>query len=231
MSNIFKNINQVLKDREISHSEFRVFMVLVSYNSCKKIYPSLETISKDCGIKSISFVSKLLNQLKERGYITIHRRKHQSNIYKIVDVKEGVKQSHPKPEQEPAKPKRFKPAKYKPLTEKQKEESILYSTVSIYAKSLCNRKYESGDFAFIRKLLKLKTNDNYCYTVKCLMLLQVIQSIKDKITDNNYKGILYNRFRETTRNDLQRIFKKPEQENLIPNSEIIPFLKGKIKLS
>lgn len=230
MNDIFKNINRVCKDSNISHSEFRVFMVLVSYNSNRKIYPSLETISKDSKIKSIPDISKKLNKLKERGYIEIHRRKHQSNIYKIVNVKEPVKQSHPEPEQEPAKLKEIEPAEHKPLTKEQKEKSILYSTVTIYAKMLYNRKYESGDFAIIQKLLKLKANDNYCYTVKCLMLLQVIQSIKDKITDNNFKGILFNRFRETTRNELQRIFIKTEQDNFnIPNSNNIPFTKVKIK--
>ena len=230
MSNIFKNINKVCKDKKVSHAGFRVFMVLVSYNSCKKIYPALDTIAKDSGIKSISFVSRQLNRLKERGYIEIHRRKHQSNIYKIVDVKEPVKQSHPIPEQKPAKIKEVKPAEYKPITEEQKEKSILYSTVSIYAKVLYNRKYESGDFAIIRKLLKLKDADNYCYTVKCLMLLQVIQSVKDKITDNSFRGILFNRYKEATRSDLQRIFKEPEKNSIdIPNSNNIPFTKIKIK--
>lgn len=226
MINIFQNINKVCKDVNISHSEFRVFMVLVSYNSNKKIFPSLDTIAKDSGIKSKTDISRKLNKLKERGYIEIKRRKHQSNIYRINDLKEPVKQSHPKTEK-PAKLKEFKPAEYKPLTEKQKEKSILYSTVTIYAK-MQNRKYESGDFAIIRKLLKLKDADNYCYTVKCLMLLQVIQSVKDKIADNNFRGILYNRYREATRNDLQRIFKKPEQEIfIIPNSNNIPFTKIK----
>ena len=227
MSNIFKNINKVCKDKKVSHAGFRVFMVLVSYNSCKKIYPALETISKDAGIKSISFVSRQLNLLKERGYIEIYRRKHQSNIYRINDLKEPIKQSHPKPEQKPAKIKDIKQDKSEPITKEQQEKSILYSTVTIYAK-MQNRKYESGDFAIIRKLLKLKDADNYCYTVKCLMLLQVIQSVKDKIADNNFRGILYNRYREATRNDLQRIFKKPEQEIfIIPNSNNIPFTKIK----
>lgn len=230
MNDIFKNINKVCKDSNISHSEFRVFMVLVSYNSNKKIFPSLDTIAKDSGIKSKTDISKKLNNLKERGYIEIKRRKHQSNIYRINDLKEPVKQSHPKPEQKPAKLKDIKQDKSEPMTKEQQEKSILYSTVTIYAKVLYNRKYESGDFAIIRKLLKLKDADYYCYTVKCLMLLQVIQSIKDKITDNNFRGILYNRFREATRNDLQRIFKKPEQENfIIPNSNNIPFTKVKLK--
>ena len=121
MINIFQNINKVCKDVNISHSEFRVFMVLVSYNSNKKIFPSLDTIAKDSGIKSKTDISKKLNNLKERGYIEIKRRKHQSNIYRINDLKEPVKQSHPKPEQKPAKLKDIKQDKSEPMTKEQQE--------------------------------------------------------------------------------------------------------------
>jgi hypothetical protein len=61
-------------------------MILISYNTFRKIFPSLETISKDTGIKSIPDISKKLQNLSKYGYIKIIRRKHQSNIYEIMSL-------------------------------------------------------------------------------------------------------------------------------------------------
>jgi hypothetical protein len=86
MNNIFEIINKISRDTRIKHSEFRIFMILISYNTFRKIFPSLETISKDTGIKSIPDISKKLQNLSKYGYIKIIRRKHQSNIYEIMSL-------------------------------------------------------------------------------------------------------------------------------------------------
>ncbi len=208
-------------------------MVLVSYNSRKKIYPSLETISKDCGIKSISFVSKLLNQLKEREYIEIHRRKHQSNIYKIVDVKEPVKQSHPIPEQEPAKPKATKPAKREPITQEQEQNEIANNFIEQTAYVIARFRNESKPikqiYTFINKLIN-QNPEPIRYKIAFMLLVNVLKN-KDKFGgelpysyfNSYFKMLIYSDFRKP-------IFKKPEQENfIIPNSNNIPFTKIKIK--
>jgi hypothetical protein len=77
-------------------------MVLISYNTFRKIFPSLETISKDSGIKSITDISKKLHTLEKYGYISIIRRKHLSNIYKInsIEMKNPVDPEPQKAEKE-----------------------------------------------------------------------------------------------------------------------------------
>lgn len=86
MRGIFEIINRIVKDRNIKHAEYRVFMDLVSYNSFRKIFPSLQTISEDTGIKSIPDISNMLQKLERFGYIKIIRRKHLSNIYEISGI-------------------------------------------------------------------------------------------------------------------------------------------------
>lgn len=89
MEDIFHIINTVVKDKRLKHSEVRVFMVLVSYNGKRNIFPSQNRISNDSGIKSISDISKMLKKLAIYGYIKITKRKHQSNIYEILNINKG----------------------------------------------------------------------------------------------------------------------------------------------
>lgn len=229
MSNIFKNINKVCKDKKVSHAGFRVFMVLVSYNSCKKIYPSLETISKDCGIKSISFVSRLLNLLKERGYIEIHRRKHQSNIYKIVDVKEEVKQSHPKTEQEPAKTEPTKteePKKYS--IDKELTKNFISQIAYVIAEYRNEPEPKPQVYTFINNVINLNP-EPMKYKIAFMLLIYVLK-YKDKFCGElpysyfkSFFGIkIYSDFRKS-------IFDTKQNSSIIPNSNNIPFTKVKIK--
>lgn len=82
--NVLHLIIRANKDKRLKHSEVRILVCLISYNTYKKIFPSRETIKKDTSIKSLTDISKQLNRLKNFGYIEIIRRKQQSNIYKLI---------------------------------------------------------------------------------------------------------------------------------------------------
>lgn len=82
------------KDIRLKHSEVRILVCLISYNTFKKIFPSRETISRDTGIKSLTDISKQINRLKEFGYIEILRRKQQSNLYKLIFIKLEIEMNH-----------------------------------------------------------------------------------------------------------------------------------------
>lgn len=102
MGSIFNVINKICKDKRVKHSEFRVFMVLVSYNTFRNIFPSLETISKDSGIKSKPDISKMLHKLKKLEYIDIKPRKNQSNKYLILNAdKEPIRNEKKEEKAEP----------------------------------------------------------------------------------------------------------------------------------
>lgn len=177
--NIFHIINKATKDHNLKHSDLRIFLCLISYNSFNKIFPSLDTISSDTGIKSRPDISKGLKRLKEYNYIEIKRRKHQTNIYKLNIEQTEIKEKIVKPKS----------------IETIKKKSILYSVVYLYSK-IQNRSIESSDFAFISRLLQLKQKDNISYVQKCLMLCSVIKTMKDKTGEAKYKGVLYNSYRE-----------------------------------
>ena len=102
MGSIFNVINKICKDKRVKHSEFRVFMVLVSYNTFRNIFPSLETISKDSSIKSKPDISKMLHKLESLGYIRIIPRKNQSNKYVILNAdKEPIRNAKKDEKPEP----------------------------------------------------------------------------------------------------------------------------------
>lgn len=88
-------LNSVTRDTRLKHYEVRIFNALVSYNGYGKIFPSLETISKDTGIKSKSDISKALTNLEKLGYINKTRRKYNSNIYEIRGVDNPTKKTRP----------------------------------------------------------------------------------------------------------------------------------------
>lgn len=197
--NIFHIINKATKDLNLKHSDVRIFLCLISYNTFKKIFPSLDTISSDTGIKSIPDVSKGLKRLKECGYIDIKRRKHQTNIYKLnieqIEIKKKVN-----------KPKSI---------ESMKNKSILYSVVYLYSK-IQNRSIESSDFAFINRLLQLKQRDNVSYTQKCLMLCYVLKSKIEKTGEPKYKGILWNSYCNLSYTDFKNNLYK-ESDSILSN--------------
>ena len=83
-----------------------------------------------------------------------------------------------------------------------KNKSILYSVVYLYTK-IENRSIESSDYAFISRLLQLKQSDDLSYIQKCLMLCYVIKSLTEKIYETQYKGILYNSFRDFSYSDFK----------------------------
>jgi hypothetical protein len=210
--------NKVNRDLRVKHSEFRVFMTLISFNGKGEIYPSLKTISEKTGIKSISEISKMLTNLEGYGYIRKTRRKRITNFYEILDT-ETSETTGGKLPQASGKPK--------PLTQIEKDKSVLFTTATIYA-GMFKRHYESGDYAFINKLLKYKEKDNYPLFVKCLMLLYVLNSIKDKINDKQFRGIMINKYRETTRSDLNQFFEKIKTGR-VSFYDDIPELKGILK--
>lgn len=201
--NIFHIINKATKDHNLKHSDLRIFMCLISYNSFNKIFPSLETISRDTGIKSRPDISKGLKRLKELKYIDIKRRKHQTNIYKLNVDKIEVKIKEI--------PKNIE-AKKTTRVETLKTNSILYSVVYLYSK-IQNRTIESSDFAFVSRLLQLKQKDNISYIQKCLMLCNVLKSKIDNTGELKYKGILYNAYRDLSYSEFCN--------NLSNNSKVI----------
>jgi len=224
---ILAMLQEVLKDADLKPMDKNVFSALITFNGKGKMYPSRNGICERLAIKRIPTISESIKRLENKGYIKTFRQKGKNNVYYFSD-KNPVISIPAKPE--PTKPKEPKQREVKPLTKEQKESSILLSVVTIYA-GMFKRKYESGDFALIQKLLKLKEKDNYCYSVKCLMLLYVVTSIKDKINEPKFQGILFNRYKEATKDVLKNVFKRPEL-NDIPNSNndtVIPFLKRKLQ--
>lgn len=206
-TNIFHIINKATKDQNLKHSDLRIFLCLISYNSFNKIFPSLDTISADTGIKSRPDISKGLKRLKDNNYIEIKRRKHQTNIYKLKDVATDLKI-------------RKKREKEQVTIETIKKNSILYSVVYLYSK-IQNRSIESSDFAFINRLLQLKQKDNVSYTGKCLMLCYILNSLKEKTGELKYKGILYNSYRDLNYSDFKNILNSESQ--IIHSSEYEKF--------
>lgn len=184
--NIFHIINKATKDHNLKHSDLRIFLCLISYNSFNKIFPSLETISIDTGIKSRPDISKGLKRLKELEYIEIKRRKHQTNIYNLNVDKIEVKKKEISKNIE---------VKKSVSAETLKNKSILYSVVYLYSK-IQKRSIDSSDYAFIKHLLKEKQKDNISYVQKCLMLCNVLKSKIDKTGEQKYKGILFNSYRD-----------------------------------
>lgn len=110
---ILFTLNEVTRDKRLKHYEVRIFNVLVSYNGYGKIFPSLETISKDTGIKSKSDISKALKHLHELEYIKKRRRKYNSNIYEIRGVAKVTKKTRP----DANKPETSEPIKQEPHIE------------------------------------------------------------------------------------------------------------------
>ena len=77
---------ELIKDKNITANEFRIYTYLLSlYNSKKSCsYPSLEVISEKLGI-CLTTVKKSIKRLAELGYIKIEKRKGLAgnfNIYK-----------------------------------------------------------------------------------------------------------------------------------------------------
>lgn len=175
--NIFHLINKATKDHNLKNSEVRILLCLISYNSFKKIFPSLETISLDTGIKSKPDISKGLQRLKELDYIEIKRRKHQTNIYILNTDNIEIK---------------------KKVTVKNIESTIMknifYSVIYIYSK-INNCKENECDIDFLKRVIDKNKKSGINYIQKCMILCYVINDLRTKINDPKYKGILYNTYR------------------------------------
>lgn len=178
--NIFHIINKATKDHNLKHSDLRIFMCLISYNSYGKIFPSLETISKDTGIKSIPDISKGLRKLRELDYIESKQRKHQSNIYKIkyIECEMKTKKEKPKVDVDINSDVKYM------------DNAMIEVVAGQFAKATGRLKPESSDFAIVNKLLNLKLSDHYkkdCMNTvrKCLMLLYFINIHIDKLKGDN----------------------------------------------
>lgn len=177
--NIFHIINKATKDHNLKHSDLRIFLCLISYNTFNKIFPSLETISIDTGIKSRPDISKGLKRLKELNYIEIKRRKHQTNIYKLNVEKIEVKKK------EISEPLKSTEISYM-------NKAMLEVVAGEVAKAKGYSKPESSDFKFVNNLLKEKADDNYKedhfnYIRKCLMILYLINKHLNKFSNTEYK--------------------------------------------
>ncbi|MGN1124276.1 MAG: helix-turn-helix domain-containing protein [Eubacterium sp.] len=90
--NYFKIPNTIFKER-LSGNQFIVYCYLSKCSDKQnKCFPSRETIAKNCCIKSLSTVDKILQLLEDKGLITKTYRYNpsgigfQSNVYTINDL-------------------------------------------------------------------------------------------------------------------------------------------------
>ena len=90
---IFRLIPILLEDEELTYLDKTVFFGLISFNGLGKMFPTREVLGRRITCCNVSSISKSLNKLKRRGYIKIHRRKHQSSIYEFCFSKIGKTKS------------------------------------------------------------------------------------------------------------------------------------------
>lgn len=83
IKNSFELLRIALKDKRLKHQDLKVLLALFLFSGFEKIFPSLNTIGTDAGIKSKSNVSRALNRLEKFSYIEIIRQGPKSNIYKL----------------------------------------------------------------------------------------------------------------------------------------------------
>lgn len=178
MNKIFKLINTVTKDKRLKHSEVRVFMSLISYNSFKKIFPSLKTIAKDTGIKSIPDISKKLHNLEKCGYIKIIRRKHLSNVYILNPLFEDLI-----PEAENPEHPQEKPEIKKDIEEAEKVILNAYITQIAFTVAEYRKETKPGDqiYKFINRILNTYSDRNVKkYQVAFMLLVYILKAGENK---------------------------------------------------
>lgn len=101
-----------------------------------------------------------------------------------------------------------------------KDKLVFNFVVRLYAK-LQNRDFESPDFSFLGRVLKLKDVDNITYIRKCLMLCYVIKLYADKTKQKNYKGIIYNAYEELKFNEFKRVCKNSYSSASLNEYEVL----------
>lgn len=86
MDNVFLQLRRVLEDPELTPLDKNIFTALVTFAGGGKIFPRREQICKRVGKRREPTITKGLKNLRERGYIRIHRRMSKSSLYEICGV-------------------------------------------------------------------------------------------------------------------------------------------------
>ncbi len=91
---IFKQIRNIIGDKQISNFDIRIFCTLITYNGLGNIFPSLKSIGKRINYNSISAISRSLNKLRKLNYINIIHRRGRSNIYELKMAENHPAEKH-----------------------------------------------------------------------------------------------------------------------------------------
>ena len=181
MNKVFERLRLVLEDEKLNYLDKVIFAGLLTFNGRDKIFPSLEILGERVNCKRIPSASKAVNKLKRRGHILIKRRRNNSNLYSIIS----------------------------PILEKQKNQSMMYVLTTMFAKIRGVKKAESSDYTFVSTVLKHKEEDPYEFHKKCLMLMYIFKTFKERSQDTKFKGMVINGFRELNFEELEKkIFDK-----------------------
>lgn len=224
---IFEIINTVTKDKRLNHSEVRVFMDLISYNSFKKIFPSLETISKDTGIRSIPDVSKKLHNLEKYGYIQIIRRKHLSNIYKI-NFQEMKKIEQKKPRKSKSIEKKLSETVIIQDNENNITEAFIYQIALIIASHRDEPAPGKQIYIFINRILNNYSDKNIKkYQIAFMLLHYILKAGREKYIGSLPYSYFNSFFPMLYYSDFRRQMFENER-NLNINSDNLIILKNNI---
>lgn len=190
--NIFKFLKYAMKDSRLTGSEYRILSCISFLSGYENIFPSLEYISEQTGIKRLQDISFRLNKLKKLNYISIQRRQRQTNIYKLnfdilknsVEKEKSILEKLHKPEIR-KKDKAGDPEKY----------SMSIDPVHTLEKDL--REVTSWKFNGNEKQLDTLINsnkENIETYKKYLMLLYLIGKIAEKKGIKNKQAYLFKSF-------------------------------------
>ncbi|HEY5125399.1 MAG TPA: helix-turn-helix domain-containing protein [Ignavibacteria bacterium] len=201
-----KTMTRVLEDKNLKPTDKLIYFALVSFNGAGYIHPSLQTIAKRLNMKSTGAISRGLNRLQREEYISIQRRKHQTNIYQLVE--KSIVSEKPKCHDLPVEanldelfdkigiqdPETRQSAKERiekgliTIKEFEKLNSTEYENKSwrdVSANILSElrgiEKSENADYSFLGGLLKHKQNDKISERTKFLMAIITINKHSDKI--------------------------------------------------
>lgn len=99
------------------------------------------------------------------------------------------------------------------ITDSMKRKSCLYVLVSIYVRLVrgVNVNPETADYSYIGKILKIKEMDDISFHIKCLMLCHVIKKNISNVGKEDFKGYLFNDYKNLTTFDFRKIFSNNKQ--------------------
>ena len=186
-----KNItNELIRDKNLKANTKILLLVLMTYENSETgySYPSHSRLKEETGLSKATLL-KCLNELEERGYITIKKSNGENNKYYInanikndtnTKISTGTKNSS---------------------TEISTDTRTKNSTLQILNTN--NKKEKEKNKTNLDKIIEAYTeNDSLKETIKDFIKMR--KTIKKPITDRGLKGIL-TKLNQYGKNDLEKI--------------------------